>query len=77
MRQYVCSLSPLLVLHSPTLPVTPQSEIDAAHAAGRQILHVHFVKSNGNGGEAVIRPPCGPESEPAGVNTRPERSSED
>jgi hypothetical protein len=39
--------SPLLVLHSPSLPVTPQAEVEAAEAAGRAIVHVRFVRPDG------------------------------
>ena len=44
------SKPPLLVYHGcETLPQTPQAVIEAAKAAGRSVVHIHFVKPDGSG----------------------------
>jgi hypothetical protein len=46
LKQRERNKAPLVVFHnSPTLPVTPQSVISAAEAAGRMVIHVRFVSS--------------------------------
>jgi hypothetical protein len=40
---------PLVCYHSDSLPITPDEAIDAALRAGRPVLHVHFMRSDGNG----------------------------
>jgi hypothetical protein len=41
---------PLMVFHNAqTLPNPSEAEIAAAETAGRGIIHIHFVKSDGNG----------------------------
>lgn len=41
--------SPLICYHSNSLPRTPDVVLDAALAAGRAVVHVRFVKSDGDG----------------------------
>lgn len=43
------SKAPLVCYHSEILPSTPAATIDAALAAGRPIVNVYFVKSDGDG----------------------------
>ncbi|MGB8986094.1 MAG: hypothetical protein WCC37_05780 [Candidatus Sulfotelmatobacter sp.] len=50
LRQREREKSPLVVYHSPSLPSTPHEVVDAAVRAGRPVLHVKFVKGDGNGG---------------------------
>jgi hypothetical protein len=47
------SKAPLIVYHSPLLPHTPDEAIDAALRAGRPLVHVCFVRSDGDGHPAV------------------------
>ena len=44
-RSRIAPPSPLFVLHSPQLPVTPPEEIENARATGRPIYHIRFVRA--------------------------------
>jgi hypothetical protein len=41
-RDKVCVVPPLIVVHSPEFPQTPESEIVAARALQRPVIHVRF-----------------------------------
>lgn len=48
------SKSPLVVIHSEKLPVTPEAVIEAARQAGRAVAHVRFIRADGNGRPSPI-----------------------
>jgi hypothetical protein len=54
MRNHALTRTPLVVFHSPALPVTPKAEIDAARAEGRTIVNVRFVEPTAPG----LAPEC-------------------
>jgi hypothetical protein len=69
MRTHALTRAPLMVFHSPALPITPPEEIAAARTDGRRVVNVYFVEpppSGGNDsvGEALNSAPC-TDSQPA------------